>query len=654
MVEGALIEITRLEAALVSSRETVDLLRAETNALRTALADPKDAVRRLCGALRRGSARSKAKASGDGAAARPYEGDPDYPRWVVENDSPTADDRHAMRRHIVTFDSFPLISVVMPVYNPNAAFFREALASVSRQIYPYWELCIADDASQSYVGDILRELAARDPRIKWIRRESNGHISAATNSALTLATGEFVALMDHDDVLPDHALYEVAAEINRYPDVDLIYSDEDHIDENGRRSEAYFKSDWNAELALGQNMVSHLGVYRRTLVERVGGLREGFEGSQDHDLALRIVDATERERIRHIPAVLYHWRQNSGENSFSEAFLERCAAASRKAVAEHLERRGITASVERIPANSGWQRVRRPIPLPAPLVSLIVPTKDHVELLSRCLEGLLHRTDYPNLEVLVVDHQSVEAAAHRAFEQLGSDRRVRILPYSGPFNFSAINNMAVSQSRGDIVGLVNNDIDVMSADWLGEMVSLAVRPEVGAVGAKLLYADEKIQHGGVLVGHDGVAGHFGHGAPRVGAGYFGRDELASEMSAVTAACMLVRKSLYEEVDGLDEINLPVAYNDVDFCLRLRSKGYVNIFTPFAELYHLESASRGPDTDPDKLDAFHAARAYMRRRWQAVIDLDPYYNPNLSLSDEPFSLAFPSRRVPPWRNCSASP
>jgi GT2 family glycosyltransferase len=534
----------------------------------------------------------------------------------------------------------------MPAYETPQWALREAIESVRGQLYPNWELCIADDASPSrHVTEILHYAAAEDRRIKWVQRKTNGNISAASNSALSLASGEYVALMDHDDVLPPHALYEVVVALNKNPCLDIIYSDEDQIDENGQRHTPYFKTDWNIDLLLGHNMISHLGVYRRTLVESIGGFREGFEGSQDYDLALRCADATSVDRIHHIPGVLYHWRRNYGSRSFSEQGLEVCSVAAQRAISEHLHRRNEKGEVGPHPTLPQWSRVTRPAPSPAPLVSLIVPTRDRADLLETCTNGLLNRTAYPNIELLIVDHESKSPEAHRLFEQLKSDPRVRILPFIGPFNYSAINNMAAAQSDGSILGLINDDIEVIGADWLSEMVSLGVLPGVGAVGAKLLYPNNTVQHAGIVLGVGGEANHFSYRLPRQASGYFGRNQLISSVSGVTGACLIVKKSIYEEVGGLDETNLAVAFNDVDLCLKIRERGYRNVWTPHAELYHHESASRGFDATSAR---FQKETEYMRKRWIAQLASDPFYNVNFSLEmGRCFELAVPSRRVKPW-------
>ncbi|WP_316396917.1 glycosyltransferase family 2 protein [Bradyrhizobium sp. 33ap4] len=575
--------------------------------------------------------------------------DESYFRWTQEFDSLSDRDRLAIIHHIQNLDYGPLISVVMPAYEPPSWAFREAIDSVRAQLYPNWELCVADDASPSpHVTEILRSVAAEDQRIKWLRRDVNGNISAASNSALALASGEYVALMDHDDVLPPHALYEIVVALNANSDLDIIYSDEDQIDKIGRRHSPYFKTDWNADLMLGHNLVSHLGVYRRSLVQSVGGFREGLEGSQDYDLALRCADATLPHRIHHVPAVLYHWRRDYGTASYSEENLDVCSDSALRAIREHLERRGDQGDVLPHPERLGATRVLRRVPSPAPLVSLIVPTKDQPGLLENCVDGILNRTDYSNTEVLIINHESELPETIALLTRLKSYSRVRVIDYVGEFNYSAINNMAAAQCRGSILGLINNDIEVISPEWLSEMVSLAVLPEVGAVGAKLLYPDNRVQHGGLILGFGGVANPLGRLLPRSAGGYFGRNQLTSSVSAVTGACLVIRKSVYDEVDGLDAANLPVAFNDVDFCLRVIERSYRNIWTPHAQLYHHESVSRGFDNTPEKADRLRKEIDYMVRRWGPQLASDPFYNQNLSLEVEKgLELAFPPRRVKPW-------
>jgi glycosyltransferase involved in cell wall biosynthesis len=569
-----------------------------------------------------------------------------YAYWLEESDQLSDSDLEKIREHAERLDYKPLISIVMPTYNTRPEFLKAAIDSVRNQIYPHWELCIADDAStNSKVKGILNRYTETDNRIKVVFRETNGHISAASNSALELATGEFTALMDHDDLIPAHALYMVAAELNTYRDADLIYSDEDKVDETGCRYDPHFKSDWNFEIFCSMNMINHLGVYRTSLLREIGGFRVGFEGSQDYDLALRFITKTTSSRIRHIPFVLYHWRVFQTSGSYSTDFLDNAVKASRQALADYFKTIG--EPVEITKGYLSYNRVIRALPTPAPLVSLLIPTRDRVDLLRGCIDGILHRTDYPNLEILILDNESTEPETHAYFESLAGDKRVRVVKFIGSFNFSAINNFGVQQARGSVIGFINNDIEVIGPEWLREMVVQAIRPNVGAVGAKLLYADGTLQHGGVIVGLGGVAGHSHKHLGSTAPGYCCRIQIPQYLSAVTAACLLMRRECFDEIGGYDEQNLAVAFNDVDLCLKVRAAGYDIVWTPFAELYHLESASRGTDMAPEKAERFAREVTYMRWRWADVLDNDPYYSPNLTLDSEDFALAFPSRAKKPW-------
>lgn len=576
-----------------------------------------------------------------------------YDDWVRLHDTLTTEDRAAILRHIAKMANKPLISIVMPAYNTPEAMLRDTIAAVQAQLYRNWELCIADDASpKPHVQRVLNEAAASDPRIRVVRRETNGHIAHASNSALALATGEFVALLDHDDLLPPHALYEVAALLDAHPDTDIIYSDEDKIDEDGRRYDPYFKTAFNIELMLGQNMISHLGVYRRSLLSQIGGFRPGFEGSQDYDLALRALAISAPERVHHIPAVLYHWRQEGKGRSFSQSNLEQCVAAARRSITEWIEAKAPGASV----GPSLWpsyNRVRWPLPDKLPLVSIIIPTRDRADLLRGCVEGLLHRTRYDPIEIIIVDNDSCEEATTQLFAELETDPRVRIIASHDPFNYAALNNMAAREAKGEILLLLNNDIDVIDSDWLGEMVSLLLRPGVGAVGAKLLYEDGRVQHAGVRLGAGrsafgpGVAGHFGLFRDRMDPGYFGQLLLTREVGAATAACLAVRRETFESVGGLNETDLAVAFNDIDFCLKIRASGQRILWTPYAELHHLESASRGEDLSPEKAARFEAECRYMLDNWGEELANDPFYPESFDDAYRDLVLAFPPSRRKPW-------
>jgi glycosyltransferase involved in cell wall biosynthesis len=568
-----------------------------------------------------------------------------YHRWIEAYELSGAD-RAAIVAHIASLRTRPLISVLVPVYNTPERYLRAMLDSMLNQLYPHWELCIADDAStEPHVRPVLEEYAGRDSRVKVVFHEQNGHISAASNSALDLATGSHLALLDHDDLLAEHALYITAVAINDHPEAEIFYSDEDKIDDLDRRTEPYFKPDFGFDLLLGQNYVSHLGVYRLDTVRSVGGFRLGFEGSQDYDLVLRILTAT-GGAVVHMPWILYHWRLFPGAGTFSSTQIDKAAEAARRALREHLVGKGIAAKVE--PWVHAYHKVVRD-DLPFwPRVSLIVPTRDHLGVLKTCVEGVLERTDYPDIELVIANNDSAEPETLAYFDKLRGDARVRIVDCPGAFNFSAINNAAVRASTGDVVVLLNNDVEVIDGGWLKEMVKHALRSEVGAVGAKLLYPDNTIQHGSVVLGLNGVAGHLHVGVPHDSPGYFGWLKIAHNVSAATAACLAMRRSVFDEVGGLDEVNLKVAFNDVDLCLKVTERNYQIIWTPEATLYHWESKSRGNDLSSQHLARFQSEVAHMRQRWGARLDNDPFFNPNLSLSTAHPVVAFPPRVERPWR------
>lgn len=564
-----------------------------------------------------------------------------YLHWIECYDTLTDASRARMRRRIGQWEAPPLISVVMPVFDPPPNLLDEAIRSVRAQIYAHWELCIADDASRNErVRSILRRHAAEDPRVKIVLRPTNGHISAASNSALELASGAFVALLDHDDLLAEHALFWVAESIVDNGEVGLIYSDEDKIDLHGKRHDPYFKCDWNLHLFRSQNMISHLGVYRTALVREVGGFRVGFEGAQDYDLALRCIERLRPDQIRHLPRVLYHWRVIPGSTAMSGSEKPYAVVAGARALTDHLERTGNSGAVESTPYS--YYQINYDLPVQVPLVSLVIPTRNGLQLLRKCIESICDKTTHPAYEIIVVDNGSDDPETLAYLAGLACQSDVRVLRDDRPFNYSALNNAAVSIARGEIIGLLNNDIEVISPNWLSEMVSLALQPDVGAVGAKLWYPNDTLQHGGVILGLRGVAGHSFAGTGKGASGYFGRCVLRQSYSAVTAACLLVRKALYHEVGGLNETDLTVAFNDVDFCLKLREKGYVNVWTPYAELYHHESVSRGFEDTPEKQGRFKKEIEYMQNRWKDSLYCDPAYSPNLTLDREDFSLAWPPR------------
>jgi O-antigen biosynthesis protein len=568
-----------------------------------------------------------------------HEGAISYADWIVEVERPTIAPVHAQTREIASWRFKPLISVITPTYNTPAQLLRECLDSVLAQTYPHWELCIADDAStHPEVRRVIEEYAARDSRVQVCWRERNGHISMASNSAIDLATGEFIALLDHDDVLAPHALFAVIRALQTRPSAQVVYSDEDKLDADGQRCDPFFKPDWSPDLLRSQNYVSHLGVYRRELVESVGRFRQGYEGSQDYDLLLRCVGRVSNTAdVLHVPEVLYHWRKTEGSTAAAHEQKPYATEAARRALQEHADASSTGVKVSVIAP--GLYRHRWPIPDPAPVVSLIIPTRDALEMLRTCIDSIIQRTTYPHYEILVVDNQSSESETLEYLEALPHKHggRVRVLRYDQPFNYSAINNFAVRHAHGSVIGLINNDVEVISPEWLTEMTSHAVRPDIGCVGAKLYYPDDTIQHAGVVLGIGGVAGHSHKYFDRSHDGYFSRLRIVHDVSAVTGAVLLVRREVFDSVGGLDEERLHVAFNDVDLCLKVREAGFFNLWTPFAELYHHESKTRGADTTPAKQQRFERECEVMRTRWRTGCTVDPFYSPNLTLVREDYSL-----------------
>ena len=559
----------------------------------------------------------------------------------------TAEDRDRIRAQVEKMARPPLISVLLPVYNTDEAWLRKCLDSVLSQIYPHWELCIADDASTlPHVRSILEEYRNGDGRVRLVFRETNGHISAASNSALSLAAGDYVALLDHDDELTPDALYEIAALIGRHPETDMIYTDEDKIDTQGRRHSPFFKPDWSPDTFLSLMYTCHLGVYRTALVRKIGGFREGFEGSQDYDLVLRLTERT--DRIRHIPRVLYHWRSIPASSASSFDSKGYAQDAGLRAVREALERRGEDAVAEPVEGLSGRYRARYRLP-GRPLVSIVIPTRDLSALLETCLHSVFERTAYDRFEVIIVDNDSREPETRELFRrwQEREPARFRVVPMPIPFNFPALINEGVRKARGDLVLLLNNDIEVVSGDWLAEMAAQAMRPRVGAVGVKLLYPDDTVQHAGVVLGIGGVAGHSHKYLSNDRTGYFDRLRITANYAAVTGACLMVERTKFDDAGGFDEA-LPVAFNDVDFCIRLLKAGYYNLCLSHPVLYHHESKTRGPEDTVEKQIRFRGEIDLMEARWGELLKNDPFYSPHLTRYREDYSISLASyRRFPRW-------
>lgn len=561
-----------------------------------------------------------------------------YKKWIECNEASLNRDLKMAPQVIDSWseDSKPLFSIILPVYNTGEDFLNRAITTVCEQVYPHWELCISDDASsEAHVRPLLEKWIKKDDRIKVHYRDKNGHTSANSNSALSLATGDYCVLMDHDDELRPHSLFEVAKVIIDKPDTLFIYSDEDKIDRDGNRRDPHFKSSWNPDLFYAQNYLNHLTVLKTTRLRDVGGWRVGYEGAQDHDLYLRYLHDLEKDQISHIPKILYHWRAVVGSASLSDFEKNYTYDARIKAVSDYFNSVNKDIKVTNSP-DGHCCRIHYPVPENPPLVSLIIPMRDLAEITEVCINSILEKTDYPHYEILIVNNNSEEEETFAFLSDVKrKSSRVRLIDYDQPFNFSAINNYAVKHAKGEIIGLINNDVEIINDEWLTEMVSHVIRPEIGCVGAKLYYPDDTLQHAGVILGLGGVAGHSHKHAPRSAPGYFRRLRLTQNLSAVTAALLLVRRSTYEEVNGMNEGQLKVAFNDVDLCLKLLNRGYRNLWTPYSEAYHHESRSRGLDDTSEKLGRFHREINHMHQHWGEMLCNDPYYSPNLTKDKEDY-------------------
>lgn len=549
-------------------------------------------------------------------------------------------DLNRMKAEIMSLKYRPKISIITPIYNVEKIWLEKTINSVINQVYDNWELCLVDDAStKEHIKIIIEKYRRLDQRIKVRYLTENQGISGASNEGLLMAIGDFIGLLDHDDELSRIALFEVIKLINKQPEVDMIYSDEDHLSIKGIHLDPYFKSDWSPDLFLSNMYTCHLGVYRKEIIDEIGGFRKGFEGSQDYDLVLRLTEKT--DRIYHIPKILYHWRETPGSTAARYQAKGYADTNAIKALEDALKRRNIKGDV--LPGKfPGLFRIRREI-IGNPDVSIIIPTKDRSDILSKCIKSIKIKTIYSNYEIIIIDNNSKDTHTKDYLETISESHNIRILKYENPFNFSAINNYAARNSNNQYLLFLNNDIEVISPEWLSAMLEHAQRREVGAVGCKLVYPNNTLQHAGVILGITGtpgllgVAGHSHKHLPIEARGYFHRPHMIQNLNAVTAACMMVRKDVFEEVGGFDE-KLGIAFNDVDLCLKIRQKGYLIVYTPYAELYHHESLSRGYEDNLEKQRRFSGEVRYMREKWGKIIDQgDPYYNPNLSLEHEDFRI-----------------
>ena len=527
-------------------------------------------------------------------------------------------------------------SVLVPLYNTPEKFLKEMIESVEAQTYKNWELCLADgsDSEHSFVGEICKKYADKDERIKYEKLEKNLGISENTNACIRMATGEYIALFDHDDLLHPSALYEVMRAICEHG-ADFIYTDENTFSEEARDAyNPHFKPDFSPDTLRSYNYICHLSVFSRELLDSVGYFRSEYDGSQDYDLILRLTEKA--KKVFHIRKILYYWRAHKNSVAQDVGAKPYTVTAAKKALAAHLERCGLKGEVldSSVPTT---YHIKYEID-GNPLISIIIPNKDHTDDLEVCLKSLYEKSSYKNFEVIIVENNSTEKETFEYYEVLSQKHsNIKIVTWEGNFNYSAINNFGVNYAKGEYILLLNNDVEILNDNCLEEMLMFAQRKDVGAVGAKLYYSDDTVQHAGVILGLGGTAGHAHKHFNRTHPGYMARASIAQNLSACTAACLMMRRDVFDEVGGLDE-SFAVAFNDVDLCMKIRKKGYLIVFTPYAELYHYESKSRGNDSTPEKLERFRGEIDRFKEKWQKQLDDgDPYYNPNLTLTRDDFSL-----------------
>lgn len=558
--------------------------------------------------------------------------DIDYKEWLQEH-KPSEKELEKQKNQVFAYA--PKISVLVPVYNTPEEFLKQMIQSVRVQTYPNWELCIANaNPANDNVRRILDICTRKDSRIKVVDVVENEGIAQNTNRALDIATGEYVGLLDHDDLLEESALYEIVKRINENEKTDVLYSDEDKVTTNLEEYFApNFKPDFNLDMLRSNNYICHFFVAKKELVEEVGRFRAVYNGAQDYDLILRCVEKA--EHIEHIAKILYHWRihqESTADNPLSKMYAY---DAGKAAIEEHLKRCQTEGEVS-LTDNLGFYRVKYKIS-GNPLISILIPNKDQKETLDKCLRSIEKLTDYDNYEIIIIENNSTEKETFEYYNEISKKEKIRVIYWQGEFNYSAINNFGAGHARGDYLLLLNNDMEVINGDWLQEMLSHCQREEVGAVGARLYYPDDTVQHAGIIIGIGGVAGSVFVGMKRGYTGYMHRASIQQDLSAVTAACMLIKRSVFEEVGGLEE-KLQIAFNDVDLCLRIRKKGYLIVYDPYVELYHYESKTRGPEDTKEKVRRFQSEIEYMRSHWISILkNGDPAYNPNLTLKKWDYSL-----------------
>lgn len=560
------------------------------------------------------------------------EGDVDYQEWLKEREL-TEEERKRQRER--NWDQPITISLAVPLYRTPEEYLRQMIESVLAQTYPHWELCIADGSQDG--GEcqrVVEEYAGKDGRIRYQMLEKNLGISGNTNAAMQMAKGEFLALFDHDDLLAENALYEVALAVERQPEADVIYTDEDKVTSDLKEYfQPHFKPDFAPDLLCSNNYICHLLTVRTQLAKQVGGMRQEFDGAQDHDFIFRCTE--QARRVVHIPKILYHWRIHKGSTADNPMGKQYAVQAGKRAVEAHLKRMELSGTVEPL-KDLGFYRVTYQVQ-GSPLISIVIPNKDEKEMLERCLDSIRTLSTYENYEILIVENNSVTEEIRDYYKSLEKQTNIRVIEWDRPFNYSAINNFGISQARGDYIICLNNDITVISPDWMQKLLANCQRPQVGVTGARLYFPDNTIQHAGIALGIGGVAGSLFVGMDRRRTGYMHKAVIQQNLSAVTAACMMFRKEIWEKAGGFTE-ELAVAFNDVDLCLKIRELGYLVVYNPDVEMYHYESRTRGPEDTEEKRRRFQREIEYMRTHWIKYLKGgDPYYNCNLSLKQWDYSI-----------------
>ena len=579
----------------------------------------------------------------------------DYGGWIRFNELTDYDLKKQAKKQ---FSNSPKISVIVPMYKTKEKFFKDLVNCMIKQTYPNWELCLADGSPEK--NENYRKHYEKDERIKYKFLGENKGIAGNTNAAIEMATGEYIALLDHDDILAEYALYEVARCINKNPNVEFMYSDEDKIDGRDNRYDAYFKPDFAPDTLRCQNYICHFSIFKKEVMDKLEGFRSDYDGAQDYDIFLRMSEIVKEENIKHIPKILYHWRVHRESTAQLNSNAKNYAfEAGKKAISDHLKRIGLEGEVSE-GCLDGIYRVDYKVK-GNPKVSLIIPNKDGKDILKVCIDSVLEKTTYDNYEIIVVENNSTSDEIYEYYKEIIKNEKIRVVNYNTGkeilnenecsleftnqnrievkpgFNYSAIINFGVRNATGEYSIQLNNDTELITPNWLELMLGYCQREDVGAVGVKLYFPDETIQHAGIVVGLGGIAGNRFKSIPKSGHGYFARESMIENLSAVTGACLMAKTKIYEEVGWMNE-DLAVAFNDVDFCLKIREKGYLVVYNPFVEFWHYESKSRGQEDSPEKIKRFQGEISTFERRWADFLEKgDPYYNLNLSLDTEVYHI-----------------